>query len=214
MKRNWTDKEREILRNEYPVTATIKLAQKLNRTIYSVYTQANLMKLAKTDEYLKSKESGRLMHRDTRGLKTRFPKGHITWNQGTKGLTSANKTSFKKGCVPPNYRPVGSTRQDKDGYILIKVSNQPQWKLLHRKIWEDIHGTIPKGHTIIFKDGNKLNCKLDNLDIISRQQNMVRNTIHRYPEEIKNAIKTLSKLKKTINTHGTKQDRRPTQSPL
>lgn len=29
-----------------------------------------------------------------------FPKGHKPWNTGTKGLTSANSTSFKKGQKP------------------------------------------------------------------------------------------------------------------
>ncbi len=30
-------------------------------------------------------------------------KGRRAWNKGTKGLTSANKTSFKKGMIPKNY---------------------------------------------------------------------------------------------------------------
>lgn len=35
-------------------------------------------------------------------LSSRFQKGHITWNKGTKGLTGRNKTTFKKGMLPHN----------------------------------------------------------------------------------------------------------------
>ena len=32
---------------------------------------------------------------------TSFKKGRTTWNKDTKGLTKPNKTSFKKGSIPP-----------------------------------------------------------------------------------------------------------------
>lgn len=35
-------------------------------------------------------------------MDTRFKKGNISWNKGTKGLTVANSTSFKKGMVAKN----------------------------------------------------------------------------------------------------------------
>ena len=44
------------------------------------------------------------------GRTGRFEKGHATWNKGTKGLTKANVTSFKKGQKSHNYKPLGSER--------------------------------------------------------------------------------------------------------
>lgn len=38
-----------------------------------------------------------------------------------------------------------------------------------------------------------------NLELISREENMRRNTIHHYPEELKEVIRTFSKLNKKIN---------------
>jgi hypothetical protein len=201
----WTDKELKILRAEYPNTCTTKLAKKLKRTSRSVYTQANIMRLKKDEVYMLTSSSGRWQKGEVIGKATQFKKGQAAWNKNTKGLTFRNKTSFCAGVVPPNYKPVGSTRIDsKDGYILIKIADPNKWQLLHRKVWEDNHGKIPPRHTIIFLDGNKQNCLIENLAIISREENMLRNTIHRYPEEIKDAIKTLTKLKKTIKNHGTK----------
>ena len=50
------------------------------------------------------------------GRTGRFEKGRATWNKGTKGLTKANVTSFKKGQKPHNYKPLGSERITKDAY--------------------------------------------------------------------------------------------------
>lgn len=38
-------------------------------------------------------------------MDTRFKKGNISWNKGTKGLTHANITSFKKGIIAHNKKP-------------------------------------------------------------------------------------------------------------
>jgi hypothetical protein len=42
--------------------------------------------------------------------------------------------------------------------------------------------------------------------LVDRETNMRLNTIHRYPEEVKQAMKSLSKLKRKIQTHGKEQD--------
>ena len=63
------------------------------------------------------------------GLKTgtdgRFKKGQTPYNKGIKGwyAQGMEKNWFKKGNIPPNYKPVGSERINKDGYIEIKVKD-------------------------------------------------------------------------------------------
>jgi hypothetical protein len=43
-------------------------------------------------------------------------------------------------------------------------------KMLHRLIWEKIHGPIPPYHVIHHKDGNKLNNSIDNLECLSQSE--------------------------------------------
>jgi hypothetical protein len=115
-------------------------------------------------------------HKISSGLTGRFEKGSIPLNKGTKGLynVGGNCTSFKPGQKAPNYKPVGSERLDRDGYILIKVSDvgtcSERWKLKHKVLWEEANGPVPKGHCLIFLDSNKHNTSLDNLQLITRTQ--------------------------------------------
>ena len=51
---------------------------------------------------------------------------------------------------------------------------------------------------VCFKDGNKTHIALNNLELLTRAERMRRNTIHRYPEELKSAIRAIGKLKRTI----------------
>lgn len=105
---------------------------------------------------------------------TEFKKGHSSWNKGTKGLTSANRTSFKPGHKPHNTHPVGTVMMREDGYIYVKVEEtKPSrfgWKALHKQNWEKIHGPIPKGHKLLFLDGDHTNCDPSNLLLITSGQ--------------------------------------------
>lgn len=42
------------------------------------------------------------------------------------------------------------------------------WIQKHVLLWEQANGPIPKGHCLIFLDGNRSNIALDNLELISR----------------------------------------------
>jgi hypothetical protein len=53
MRRFWTDHERNILSELYADNSTDFIAKKLNRSITSIYAQANIMKLHKSEEYMK-----------------------------------------------------------------------------------------------------------------------------------------------------------------
>lgn len=109
------------------------------------------------------------------GRTGRFEKGSIPYNKGKKGLSRANKTSFKKGILPKNHKPVGSERITIDGYVMIKVKEPGVWRLKHRVLWENEYGSIPKGYNLIFADGNKLNVKISNLILTSRREMLEMN---------------------------------------
>jgi len=109
------------------------------------------------------------------GFTGHFQKGHIPFNKGKKGVryTGSEVSWFKKGHIPLNYKPVGSERINVDGYAEVKIADPNKWKSKHSVIWEEVHGKIPKGHIVIFLDGNKLNFELDNLAIVSRSVHVV-----------------------------------------
>ena len=61
-----------------------------------------------------------------------------------------------------------------------KIADQPgnwrhNWRQLHLIMWEEAHGPIPKGHLVIFKDGNRQNCVLENMALITQAENAVMN---------------------------------------
>ena len=132
-------------------------------------------------DYTKTQVAGAIKRYGlTTGRTGRFEKGRVPFNKGTKGLTGANKTSFKKGNVPHTYLPIGSESVTRDGYTIVKVSNQgtrnEQWRPKHRLIWEKHYGPVPDSHAIVFGDGDKTNLSIENLVLVSRSQLSVMNT--------------------------------------
>lgn len=116
-------------------------------------------------------------HKINNGLTGRFKKGHIPANKGTHPPTVGRmaETQFKSGHLPHNTKPIGYERITKDGYIEVKLKMRPSaheknFKLKHRLIWEEAHGPIPKGYKVIFLDGNKKNIDLNNLALVSPQE--------------------------------------------
>ena len=99
-----------------------------------------------------------------------FKKGFTPWNKGLKGYIGANKTSFKKGAIPPNQVPVGTESLTKGGYIKVKIADPNKWELKHRYIYEKHYGKIPKGCRVIFADKDIYNFDIDNLILVSRKE--------------------------------------------
>lgn len=115
-------------------------------------------------------------HNIDSGLDGQFQAGHTPANKGTKGLynVGGNKTSFKPGQRPLNYKPVGYERVDREGYTLVKVQDDgpwpKRWRHKHKVIWEQVNGPIPKGHVVLFADQNRQNVDLDNLILIPQSK--------------------------------------------
>ena len=165
--RYWTEEEKEYL------------AEVVSGRGYQEITEMMIKKF--NLNYTKTQVAGAIKRYGlTTGRTGRFEKGHVPFNKGTKGLTGANKTSFKKGNVPHTYLPIGSESVTRDGYTIVKVSNQgtrnEQWRPKHRLIWEKHYGPVPDGHAVVFGDGDKTNFSLDNLILVSRSQLSVMNT--------------------------------------
>ena len=127
-----------------------------------------------TAEKIKSLLSRKKIHTGTKGCL--YKKGSVPWNKGVYGYMGANKTSFKKGHKPKNWKPVGSERVDTEGYTLIKIAEPRKWVLKHRIIWEEHYKMkVPFGQVIIFGDGDKTNFNIENLICVSRKELRVLN---------------------------------------
>lgn len=144
---------------------------------------------------------------------SQFKKGDAPVNKGKKmedflspeTIAKFRSYQFKKGNIPHNAKKEGdgaiSIRKDSKGhfYKYIRIS-KAKWELLHRQIWQQHHGEIPDGHVIIFKDKDSMNCCIDNLEMISMEEHMLRNSKHDYPEEIVPTLALINRLEKTINS--------------
>jgi len=201
-RRPWTTAGDENLRKLYPDRKATEVARLLGRTLRAVYARAKQLGLHKSEEFQREllEEEGRRLR--VAGVASRFRPGHqLSPNRGVKGWDSggrSHETRFKKGQHPP----IGTERLSKDGYLQRKVTDTGypprDWKGVHVLLWEEHHGPVQAGHAVVFKDGDKKHIAIENLELITRAELMARNTIHRYPGELKDAIRLTAKLRRTI----------------
>lgn len=151
-------------------------------------------------------------HHLNTGRTGRFQKGQEPPNKGKKGICAAGceKTWFKKGHIPANYRPVGSERVNKDGYIEVKVADPNKWRLKHRVVWEAVNGKISKGYIIIFRDNDKTNTDINNLMPIKQGTHAVLNHtgLCEYSGEFKETAVRIAELKTVSNEAKRRKARR------
>lgn len=205
----YTPEEDETLNNTYPNTRTDKIARQLGRSITSVHSRAHLLGLKKSEEFMASIESGILVKGNTIGKATRFKKGDVSHNKGEKMSPEMREkvkhTFFKKGHKPANTLFDGAIRirkrsKRRGGKMGLVIRIGPMnWVDLKRYLWEEAYGPIQKGMCIAFKDGDLMNCTLNNLKMITNKENMKRNSLHyNYPEELVKVIQMKGALKAKI----------------
>ena len=66
-------------------------------------------------------------------------------------------------------KTLGTERVNGDDYVDIKVAEPNVWEAKHRLIWKKEKGPIPKGHVVIFGDGNRHNFEINNLILVSKK---------------------------------------------
>lgn len=73
------------------------------------------------------------------------------------------------------YKPIDTERIDKDGYI--RVITPTGEKLKHHIVWEQSHEPIKRTEVLMFVDGDKTNCNIDNLVLVKRKYTGALNSI-------------------------------------
>ncbi len=191
MNRPWTTTEEATLRQLYPTHTRSQIGAVLGRSASAVQNRAVKLGLKKTDNV------------------GRFGPGNPPWNKGTHWVAGGRsaETRFKPGQLSGAARallkPIGAERLSKDGYLQRKVNNdlpiQRRWRAVHILLWESANGPLPKGYAVTFKDGNKQNITLDNLQLTARQDLMRRNSVHNHGPEIAAAIQLKGAITRQIN---------------
>ena len=213
----WTRKERALLRKLYATTPTQGIAKQLGVRESQVWQQAAKLGLHKDLELIREMARERTARPDHPSVAFRFPKGHVPANKGQRrpGWSAGRmrETQFKpgerSGFAERNWKPVGAVVADPEGFLRVKIRERINglpagwdksiWPLLHHRTWELHHGPIPPGHKVVFRDGDRANCVIENLELLSDAELMRRNTIHnRYPKEVVNTIMLLGAVKRRL----------------
>jgi hypothetical protein len=146
-----------------------------------------------------------------------FVKGAVPANkgkpcpEGTGGKhPNARRTQFKKGSLNgvsvKLYKPIGSERLSKEGYLERKIHDglpkQSRWRAVHLIEWERVNGPLPAGHCLKSLDGSRSNLDPANWQLISRAVLLRLNggphgrhlAYHQAAPEIRPVILTMAKV--------------------
>jgi hypothetical protein len=181
-KRTTSDKKTDcFLKKNYLKINVNQLSINLGRSETFVKTRLRQLGLVIPKEIIENRKKD-----------SRIKPGNIPFNKGKKqseymtrsAIKRTAATRFKRGNLPHNSIGV------KDGDISIRVDHKNRdgkaykyirvelgkWYPLHQHKWERKNGKLPRGKCLWFRDGNTMNCTLKNLELITRAENMRRNS--------------------------------------
>lgn len=114
---------------------------------------------------------------------TNYKKGSFISMFNRRGIKMSKETyiKFLKKVAHDNSYAVGSEYVNKaNGYVFVKVNNIPgeknknnfrlNWKMKQQFVWEQNYGEIPEGKVVSFLDGNKQNCDIKNLILMTKKE--------------------------------------------
>lgn len=201
----WTDAEKEVVRQLYPNTKNSEIIRILGRhTEKSVWSIAKVLGVKKSPEYLRVM-GGQLD--GVRGTASRFKPGNKPWTTGKKGLSLSPATQFKKGDKPINWMPLGAHRVNSEGVLERKVKEGNNgglnWEAVHRLVWKEANGPIPKGHCVCFKPG-RFSCvleliTLDAVELLTRKEVMRKNSIWAKDPEMAKLYQLKGQITRQVN---------------
>jgi hypothetical protein len=207
----FTREQLDELKRDYPATLNSVLAKRYGRSPDVIYNTAQRLGVKKDREFMRRVAKLNFTE-DHPARKFQIKKGTVPVNKGKKqteymtpeAVERTKRTRFKKGHLPSGtLRDYAVTeRRDSSGRIYRHIRTGPaRWVPYHRYLWEREYGKIPKGHNIRFRDGNPLNCAIDNLYLISRADQMRNENSYqaRYPEEIRQLIQLKGALTRQIH---------------
>lgn len=181
----WTDDEVAELRRLFPDHTAREISERTGRGVRSIELKARQLGLRKTSEWIA--ERARAAMADP--------------SHPARGRTL--ETMFQPGHRPHTWMPIGSDRTSKEGYLQRKTADtgctRRDYALVHHLVWR-MHGHhIPAGHALVFRDGDKRNFDINNLELVTRAELMRRNSLHRHGPDIARAYQLVGALNRKIN---------------
>lgn len=202
----WTPKEDSVLIYLYPNNRTEDILAFLpGKTKSSLYYRANKLGVKKAPGLVARLVAEAMADPNHGGRRAQFRKGEATWNKGKSYMPGGRCSDgwFQKGQRPHTWNPVGHERITRDGVLERKISDtgitRRDYVGVHRLIWLEAGNVIPPGHIVVFKDRNHSNLCLENLECISKQENMRRNSYHQYGPEVAKVVQLRGAIARQIN---------------
>lgn len=116
-------------------------------------------------------------HRTAQSIRLRAWYLGVSKDEAVSIKSRIQSQEFPKGAVLEN-----------GGYLLVNTGHQEsrskRWQMLSRVTWEKEKGKIPPGHVIIYRDGNTLNCDIENLACIPKHWLGYLATVNRNGNEL------------------------------
>jgi hypothetical protein len=215
----WGSRDDAKLRRLWPTSTAREIGEALGRGVPAIYQRAHKLGLPAKDAAWAAectrKRWAEGRHESARAHQ--FRPGQAPPNKGLRRPGWARgrmaETQFKKGdrlgASQHNYRPIGTLRISKDGYLERKVTDDPslvparRWTGVHRLVWEAANGPVPEGYVVCFLPGRRTTDEaaitLDALELVSRVELMRRNTLHRYPPEVVQLVQLRAAVVRKIN---------------
>lgn len=195
---SFTKEEDDFIKKNYLTMPIKAMAKRIGRSSCGVKGRLNHLGLSVPAEVAERNRLAGLKHGQG-------------WNKGMKieefmtseqSIRNTLKTRYKKGNIPHNVREDYALSIHANGYLWIR-KGMNDWELLQRWIYRIHHEVnLTSKENIIFKDGNRANFRIENLEKISNEDLMRRNGIYnRYPKNMMEAMLTLGRLKRLIKRY-------------
>ena len=186
----WSDAEERALRRLYQTHTAREIGERLGRSRIAIKNKALKLGLGNG---IKSHNAGC------------FKPGLVPWNKGTRFIAGGRsaETHFKPGDKPHTWNPVWHERVSNEGYLQRKVTDTGvtwrDYRPVHHLVWQEAWRDIPPGYALVFRDGDKRNFALCNLELVTRADIMRRNSFHNYGPEIAAAVQLRGAITRQIN---------------
>lgn len=182
MRKPWTEACDSMLREMYADRDMADICAALGRSLEAVRVRASKLGLRRTD-------SPDIRERGRRHSELMLEKRRNGYRNTTR--VAIGEVRIQGGRPMCKVSDTGNSNVD--------------WAPAARAAWEAANGPVPEGCNVICKDGDRSNTAADNLEMITVQEKIARNTIARYPLIYQRAAQDLgrflAKLKRLEETH-------------
>lgn len=154
------------------------------------------------------------MYRDYLELRS-LEKAGVQWGRTRQSMFELFKSRgfqlYKKAFLPALMHKGEKFTAQKTGgrhrYLRSTTRHDQETVYLHHLIWEEQRGPIPPGHKVAFKDGNHLNCDIDNLELLTNSDQ-----VRKYAAKGQNQFTVSARARLALLT-GSFNEKRPLRAP-